>query len=85
MPALFAGTIDDADVHLFSVDDDDANAKSSSAAAADAPEPPAGGNPELLFLYDADAVASMAGSRDEGVNALEEGLYKFNPAVVSIA
>ena len=75
--AVFRGTIDDDDLDLFATfDASDIDAKVSAAAsrlaAGDGPVPPQnGGHPDLAFLYDAAAVASIAGSDDEGVNAVE--------------
>ena len=75
--AVFRGTIDDDDLDLFATfDASDIDAKVSAAAsrlaAGDGPVPPPnGGHPDLAFLYDAAAVASIAGSDDEGVNAVE--------------
>ena len=75
--AVFRGTIDDDDLDLFATfDQTDIDAKVSAAAsrlaAGDGPVPPPnGGHPDLAFLYDAAAVASIAGSDDEGVNAVE--------------
>ena len=64
--AVFMGTLDDGDLDLF---EGAGPAVVPPTAAVTAP--PADGIAELAFLYNAEAVASIGGSSDEGVNAPE--------------